>query len=82
MHEAHLPRTGVSPTRSTGARSKSSMDPTGSLSDVDLESELERVHTELRNFLQKKRSKKAAGGGGGSGGGIGGLGGSGEDQVM
>lgn len=58
------------------------MDPTGSISDVDLESELERVHTELRIFLQKKRSKKATGGGGGTGGAVGGSGASGEDQVL
>lgn len=52
---------------------------TGSLAGVDLESELEHVHTELRNFLQKKRARKAGAGGlpsaeSGAGGGSGAYG--------
>lgn len=36
----------------------------GSLAGVDLEEELEHVHLELRNFLNKKRARKAGAAGG------------------
>lgn len=39
----------------------------GSTGAVDLEFELEHVHTELRNFLQKKRARKLGAGGEGGG---------------
>lgn len=53
-----------------------------STAGVDLESELEEVHTELRNFLLKKRARKAGGQGGlGLANGEGGAG-AGGDKVI
>lgn len=50
----------------------------GSAAGVDLESELEHVHTELRNFLQKKRARKL--GAAGLPSAEGGVGGGGSSQ--
>ena len=78
--ENQPPRLSTTPPRggSIGLRAKSRGASTaGSLTGVDLEQELEHVHSELRNFLQKKRARKAGAGGCGgtpSGGGGAGLG--------
>eukprot|EP00903_Cladosiphon_okamuranus_P005420 g5406.t1 len=54
----------------------------GSLSGVDLEEELEHVHLELRNFLNKKRARKAGAGAGAAGGpGVEGTPGKGDQEV-
>ena len=74
--ESQPPQLETSPTRgSVGMRAKSRGASTaGSLTGVDLETELEHVHSELRNFLQKKRARKAGAGGTPSNGGGAGAG--------
>lgn len=73
--ESRPPRAETSPTRGSlaggrrteaapGDRASRGGSNAGSLAGVDLEEELEHVHLELRNFLNKKRARKAGATGG------------------
>ena len=73
--ESRPPRAETSPTRGSlaggrrteaapGDRASRGGSNAGSLAGVDLEEELEHVHLELRNFLNKKRARKAGAAGG------------------